>query len=199
MMSSFQAGTSVHANSMWKGLILVMLACGCGAHDDAGSTRMNTPERQPCCFAGETFVSSLGGVKLGDGTWSCSIEDLDVGDMVLSRDDVTGETGYKQVSKVFCNGHMPVFGIVCEHSKAFRRRNPVPLVLHATAEHPFWVKGKGWVKVCDLKKGDELVTYDDDKLTVLEMRGIGDVEVYNIEVEDFHTYFVGYERALVHE
>jgi hypothetical protein len=166
---------------------------------NSSSTRMNTPERQPCCFSGDTFVSSWGGTEVWDGTWKSEIENMDVGDMVLSRDDVTGETAYKRVSKVSCNGYKPVFGIICEHSKAFKRLYGTAMLICVTAEHPFWVKEKGWVKVRDLEKGDELVTYDDDKLTFIEARALCRSEVYNIEVEDFHTYFVGFEGAFVHE
>lgn len=31
-------------------------------------------------------------------------------------------------------------------------------VIEATAEHPFWLDGKGWTEVKDLKVGDFLVT-----------------------------------------
>lgn len=35
-----------------------------------------------------------------------------------------------------------------------------------TAEHPYWVRGKGWVEVKDLKQGDQLTGHDGQIITV---------------------------------
>ncbi len=49
--------------------------------------------------------------------------------------------------------------------------------IDTTANHPFYVIGKGWVAAVDLVEGDE---------------------VYNLEVEDLHSYFVGWVPTLAH-
>ena len=72
-------------------------------------------------------------------------------------------------------------------------------VISTTEEHPFWVVDKGWVEASDLRVGDLLQTEDG---VIVDIDGIeereGEFEVYNFEVEDFHTYFVSDLEILVH-
>jgi intein/homing endonuclease len=72
-------------------------------------------------------------------------------------------------------------------------------VISTTEEHPFWVPDKGWVEAGDLQVGDLLTTEDG---IIIDIDGIeqreGEFEVYNFEVEDFHTYFVSELEVLVH-
>ena len=74
-------------------------------------------------------------------------------------------------------------------------------VIRCTDTHPFQVKDKGWVKAENLQPGD--LVYDKDwNTTPVERIGIillpEPVEVYNFEVEDCHTYYVGNGCWLVH-
>jgi len=65
-------------------------------------------------------------------------------------------------------------------------------VIGTTSEHPFWVEGKGWRLAGELRAGDLLQMHDGNWLAVEGVEETGRVEtVYNVEVEDFHTYFVG--------
>ena len=65
-------------------------------------------------------------------------------------------------------------------------------VIRTTAEHPFWVDGKGWTAAGELKAGDNLLTADKSKLPVESVSESMDTEtVYNFRVADWHTYFVG--------
>lgn len=72
-------------------------------------------------------------------------------------------------------------------------------VISTTAEHPFWVPDKGWVKAKDLVVGSLLQTDKETKVDVdrIERRS-GDFKVYNFEVEGFPTYFVSELGILVH-
>ena len=70
-----------------------------------------------------------------------------------------------------------------------------------TETHPFYVKGKGFINAGELKVGDELLDSSGNILLVDKF----DVEltekptkVYNFQVEDFHTYFVGECGVWVH-
>lgn len=70
-----------------------------------------------------------------------------------------------------------------------------------TETHPFQVKGKGWLDASELTPGDVVYTKDWCTATVnsvnlLELEE--PVEVFNFEVEDCHTYFVGDGLFLVH-
>jgi len=67
-------------------------------------------------------------------------------------------------------------------------------VLRTTAEHPFWVRGRGWVAARELRVGDELRSHDGQWVAVEGVRDTGREEVvYNCRVAEYHTYFVGDE------
>jgi intein/homing endonuclease len=72
-------------------------------------------------------------------------------------------------------------------------------VITTTDEHPFWVVGLGWVEAEDLEVGMILQTSEE---TFVDIDGIerrlGEFEVYNFEVSEFHTYFVSDWGILVH-
>jgi RHS repeat-associated protein len=72
--------------------------------------------------------------------------------------------------------------------------------LTATGKHPFWVAGRGWTDVEDLRAGMKVVLADGttagiDETVKLERPA---VRVYNFEVAGLHTYFVGRSAVLVH-
>jgi hypothetical protein len=65
-------------------------------------------------------------------------------------------------------------------------------VIGTTAEHPFYAEGRGWTPAYDLRIGDRLILESGECLPVEGVADSGRVEtVYNMEVEDDHTYFVG--------
>jgi len=65
-------------------------------------------------------------------------------------------------------------------------------LIRTTRGHPFWVRGKGWRSACELSVGEELVGKDGEWTAVEDVEDRGEVAtVYNLEVEDHHTYFVG--------
>jgi hypothetical protein len=72
-------------------------------------------------------------------------------------------------------------------------------IIESTYNHPFWVEGKGWTFVKDLKVGDLLVQSDGNTLKIdsieLEHK---QVTVYNMTVDEFHTYFVSDLGIWVH-
>ena len=64
--------------------------------------------------------------------------------------------------------------------------------IQTTAEHPFWVKDKGWTPCNKLEAGDLLASEDGRWLTVGNVRDTGEfIAVYNLRVSSDHTYFVG--------
>jgi intein/homing endonuclease len=64
-------------------------------------------------------------------------------------------------------------------------------VISTTREHPFWVPDRGWVNAKDLVVGSLLQTEDARVIDVDQVeKREGKFEVYNFNVEDFHTYFV---------
>lgn len=69
----------------------------------------------------------------------------------------------------------------------------------ATGEHPFWTKDKGWAAAKELRPGDKVATFDNKWIVLSSSRQLVEKQaVYNIEVEDFHTYFVSGNNIWVH-
>ena len=110
------------------------------------------------------------------------MEDFRVGDRVLSRDefDSTGAIEAKVVEEIFVHQalawHLHVGG----------------QTIRTTAEHPFWIEGKGWLAVNQLVIGDRLLSSDGTGIEIEDLLDTGEWEtVYNPRVSDHHTYFVG--------
>ncbi|WP_248926740.1 polymorphic toxin-type HINT domain-containing protein [Paenibacillus hamazuiensis] len=124
-----------------------------------------------CFVAGTKILTNLG---------EKPIEEIEVGDKVLAKDDVTGEIGYKEVEWLFRRDVEETYNITVGSE-----------VITTTDEHPFWIVGKGWVKSKDLESGDVLSTSNGTVLAIekIEIKK-GYAIVYNFMVKDFHTYFV---------
>ncbi|MGE3817944.1 MAG: polymorphic toxin-type HINT domain-containing protein [Isosphaeraceae bacterium] len=131
------------------------------------------------CFAAGTPVRTLEGLK--------AIETIQVGDRVLSQDVTTGALRYTAVL-------VPVRN---KPSATFRLKVGDDEVV-ATAIHRFWKAGRGWVKPRDLKPGDTLRTVG-GLATVGSIQSEGVQEVFNLEVAEGQTYFVGASSLLVHD
>ncbi|WP_329959303.1 polymorphic toxin-type HINT domain-containing protein [Paenibacillus athensensis] len=117
-----------------------------------------------------------------------NIEDIQVGDKVLSKNEETGEVAYKEVTATFNHETDEIYNIQVGGQ-----------TIESTYNHPFYVEGKGWTFVKDLKVGDLLVQSDGNTLKVesieLEHKN---VTVYNMTVDEFHTYFVSDLGIWVH-
>ena len=70
-----------------------------------------------------------------------------------------------------------------------------------TETHPFYVNKRGFVNAGELKVGDELLD-SNGSILLLESTEIEltaePTKVYNFQVKDFHTYYVGSLGVLVH-
>ncbi|MCZ8239524.1 MAG: polymorphic toxin-type HINT domain-containing protein [Leptospiraceae bacterium] len=67
--------------------------------------------------------------------------------------------------------------------------------------HPFWViEKKAWVETKDLEEGDRVLLSNGKEVAItrIEPYPVDATKVYNFEVEDNHTYFVGEDGVLVH-
>jgi RHS repeat-associated protein len=65
-------------------------------------------------------------------------------------------------------------------------------IIGTTAEHPFYVRGKGWIAAYQLQIGDEIKLMDGGWIRVDGIADSGRREtVYNLLIEGDHTYFVG--------
>ena len=142
----------------------------------AGKTAMQT------CFTGDTLVAAENGQK--------RIDEIEVGDKVWAFNVETGETELKTVTKVYVHSVDEILHLYTDDGD-----------IDTTANHPFYVVGKGWVAAGDLVVGDEVFNLDGTTSVVLgsAIEKLDEpVLVYNLEVEDFHSYFVGCVPVLVH-
>ena len=134
----------------------------------------------PCeCLAPGTLVWTAAG--------SLPIEEVQVGDMVLSQDPDSGELAYKPVVRTTLRPKERLVKIEAGNS-----------VIQASNGHPFWVSGEGWVLARDLASGMELhCATGSQRITAISA---GDeIETHNLIVDGFCTYFVGPHRVLSHD
>jgi hypothetical protein len=134
------------------------------------------------CFVAGTLITTADGFT--------PIEEIQVGDEVLAKNYHTGEIALKRVVQTFENEtnelvHVHVNGEI----------------ISATPEHPFYVAKFGWTSAISLRAGDMLVLSNGEYAVVERVQHEileNPIIVYNFEVEDFHTYFVGTLSVLVH-
>jgi hypothetical protein len=74
--------------------------------------------------------------------------------------------------------------------------------IFTTSDHPFFVEGKGWVKVDALEAGDQFISANDDASGALFVKSITQegyaATAYNLTVANAHTFFVGDHSVWVH-
>ena len=115
------------------------------------------------------------------------IEDLRVGDQVLSQDQATGELIFRPILAVFHNKPAATLRVALEGETVV-----------ATGIHRFWKAGQGWSMARDLKPGDKVRTVG-GQAEVISVDRDEVQPVYNLEVADGHSFFVGRHRTLVHD
>jgi hypothetical protein len=134
-----------------------------------------------CCFVAGTPV------LYPDGTRR-PIESVNLGDLVLARDEFTGVVAPQRVEKTYVHHNREAFTLDFGTS-----------ALGTTSVHPFYTD-RGWVKAAELRAGMDCHRDDGSRVTIqnvihpLAQRQT----VYNLEVENFHTYFVGAQGVWVH-
>lgn len=152
------------------------------------------------CFTAGTLVHTKEGLK--------SIEDICIGDWVLSYPEnasipirerapfrLEDEYIYKQVTQIFIHDDKEIVHITYIQPGGEKIVKP----LHATPNHPFYVKRRGWIPAVELKIGNVLETAGFGNLMVTKVKQTGETaRVYNIEVNEYHTYYVEKLGVWVH-
>lgn len=135
------------------------------------------------CFPAGTLVHTKDGTKV--------IEDIQVGDVVLSWNEKTGNREYKRVTNIWQRTTNELYEVKLPGQE--------PIV--TTWNHPFWsVTQSAWVETKDLKEGEILALEDGSEVANESIIHYDTEEttVYNFEVEDNHTYYVSEAGVLVH-
>ena len=134
-----------------------------------------------CFVAGTTVLTSAGFV---------AIENIHIGDTVWAENTLTGEKALKGVVQTFINKTNELIHVFVNGEEII-----------TTPEHPFYSPVKGWTAACKLRAGDILVLHNGEYVVVEKIQHEileSPILVYNFEVADFHTYYVGESSILVH-
>ena len=134
---------------------------------------------QHSCFPAGTAILTISGPR--------PIEEIKMGDRLLAQDIETGELTYKLVQATTLRPATPLLKLTLASQSIL-----------ATPGHPFWVVGVGWRTAKQLKSGDLLHSMS-GALLIENLEEVRPTEVYNLVVGDFHNYFVGESRVLVHD
>lgn len=127
------------------------------------------------CFVAGTLILTAEGTKL--------IECISKSDIVIATDPETGETAEKEVVEVYVNESSELVQLTINGEE-----------ITTTPTHPFYVPQKGWTFAIELRAGDILVLVNGEYVTVEAVQHEileSPVTVYNSQVADFHTYYVG--------
>ena len=144
-----------------------------------------TLEGYRSCFVKGTLIHTEIGLA--------PIEAISVGDRVLSQPEQAGDSGYKPVVRTFVTQEQSIWRVSIDHRQGESES------LLVTPGHPFWVKDAGWTPANRLQVGQTLQLRDRSEAVVAAIEDTGSVDtVYNLEVADFHTYYVGLHGVWVH-
>lgn len=148
----------------------------------SGGAYLRLQQGTPACFAAGTMILTAAGLT--------AIENIRAGDRVISTNPDTFEVAEKTVVETYVRKVQKLVHLEIDGE-----------LIDTTVDHPFYVKDVGFVDAGRLAVGDKLLNSEGSTLTVdriwIEVTDIL-TEVYNFQVEDFHTYHVGNGRVLVH-
>ncbi len=131
------------------------------------------------CFGAGSMVHTLNGPQ--------AIESIQVGDEVLSQDTRNGKLAYTPVLIAFHNKPAATLRITFGDE---------PIVV--TGIHRFWKVGLGWIMARELKPGDTIrVLGGTARVASVEAAPVQ--PVFNLEVAQGQSFFVGKLGVLVHD
>jgi RHS repeat-associated protein len=140
------------------------------------------------CFVAGTLVETAAGL--------IPIEEIEVGDEVWSRDEQTGELALKPVTALLRPPHRPVWKVTYEIDEG---TSVTYAEFETTDDHPWGRIDGTWLRTDELKPGTQILRAHGVPARVVSVGQTERTEpTYNLEVADFHTYFVGEAWVWVH-
>ncbi|MCX4411160.1 ricin-type beta-trefoil lectin domain protein [Streptomyces sp. NBC_01764] len=121
-------------------------------------------------------------VLMADGTRR-PIKDVRVGDLVLATDPASGKARPEPVTDTFRHDTNHLVDITLASDGT----------LTSTTGHRVYSADRGWVRVSDLRVGERLRAADGSLRTVTALNdrvGMASQRVYDLTVEDLHTFYV---------
>lgn len=126
------------------------------------------------CFAKGTLVHTKEGLV--------PIEQIKVGDWVLSKPENGGEQAYKRVLQTFA--HKPERIVDLQYvlpGQDMTAGKPIQLRrISVTRNHPFWTKERGWTAVGELENYPSKTTLEDKVGQPIEFSGLRSVYISNL-------------------
>lgn len=149
--------------------------------------------RRPSICPGGTCECFGAGTPVWTPIGPVPIEGVSVGDLVLSRDDRSGDFSWQPVERIFITQNRETLLL----SVAWDGGNEI---LRITAGHPVWVESQGWLGAGYLQEGDRIARADAGGWATVQSlhRHLSMETVYNFSIENTHTYFVGSSLLWVH-
>ncbi|MGD0721388.1 MAG: PKD domain-containing protein [Roseiarcus sp.] len=139
------------------------------------------------------FSSFEAGTEIETQFGKRRIEDIRVGDLVVSRDAFTGKTTLRPVTRLYRRTTPGLVHLTLDSPSGHRE------TLGVTSEHPLFVEGRGWTEVRRLRLGDRILAGTGAPLAVAAADGVdAPTLVYNLEVAGDHSYFAGEGGAWAH-
>lgn len=172
----------LHSNSFYNGFqmaVSTLAVFSGGAYLGMLNRVLKGP---PVCFVAGTMILTACGLV--------AIENIKAGDKVIATNPDTFETAEKKVVETYIRETPGLVHLTINEEQ-----------ITTTANHPFYVKDRGFVNAGELQVGDKVLSADGNVYFVeksyIEILKKPE-KVYNFQVEDFHTYHVGKTRVLVH-
>jgi len=116
-----------------------------------------------------------------------SIENIKIGDKVLAYDEATNSVIYEEVTHLIQND---------QEYKMVQVMLKSGEVIEATPEHPFFTES--WIGAAQLNESDRLKTISGSVAIQQLAYDLRKSKVYNLTVNNAHTYYVGESGVLVH-
>ncbi|MDO9767593.1 hemagglutinin repeat-containing protein [Glaesserella parasuis] len=169
--------------------------------DDVGNLGVNTPKydkslkaqtdtvltcNNVACFVAGTLIETARGL--------IPIEQIGFGDLIWSREEFGNHYAYKPVTATKATDNQQLVEVIVENEQGQQE------TYLTTTEHPFYVEGIGWLKASLLIFGMKLLDRNGSaSLKVISQNVLDRYEmVYNIMVDDHHTYHIGELGVWVH-
>ena len=112
-----------------------------------------------------------------------------MGDLVWAKDEATSAVALKRIAQTFERVAPSTLALTFSNGET----------IETTVEHPFYVQDRGFVPAGLVALGNSIVTRAGPSLEVTAIEKHSSArKVYNFEVADFHTYFVGQSALWVH-
>lgn len=172
--------TTIKLNNIGTGKIFITATYQAGESTSIGQS-FEVIQGGEVCFTGDTPILTPSGL--------INIQDLKIGDKVISYNEVTKRNEEKAITNIKSHEEYDLYYIITQTD-----------TVRCTYDHPFYVKDKGKVLSRNLRAGDILIDKDGNERRIQSIAySIEDTEiVYDIAVEDSDTYYVGKDSILVY-